>query len=175
MWIARLVHEAGFPLQKLVLVAPINPWSSHGRWLAPLAAHPWTAAIVRGSRFAYVPVRRMTFSRMYGDASRVTQEALAAYARPLRIKGTVPHCLALLKNWNRNVDELEEVMRRITTPTLVIWGTQDRIVYHSSAAKLISTLPHARLVTIEGAGHLPYEECPQEFNAATIEFMTAKI
>lgn len=171
MWIAVLAKAAGIPLHKLVLVAPVNPWSSHGRRLAPLAAHPITAAIVRASRFAYVPVRRLTFGRMYGDPRRVTRETVAGYARPLRIPGTVPHCLALLKDWNRNVDALEMIMPSIEVPTLIVWGTKDRLVYYSSAERLMRNLPNARLVSIEGAGHLPFEECPEQFNAALLSFL----
>jgi pimeloyl-ACP methyl ester carboxylesterase len=174
MWVARLASDAGIPLHRLVLVAPINPWSAHGRRLAPMAAHPWVSAIVCACGFAHVPVRRMTFARMYGDASLVTKETLDGYARPLRIKGTVPHCLALLKDWNRNVDELESVMQKIDAPTLVVWGTRDRLVYYDSAQKVASTLPHAKLITIPGAGHLPYEECPEEFNSALIPFLSAE-
>lgn len=174
MWVAQLANDAGIKIENLVLVAPINPWSKHGRWLAPFAAHPITRAIVRASRFAYVPVRRITFSRMYGDPRRVTEETLAGYARPLRVSGTIPHCLDLLKNWNRNVDELEGVMRQIHAPILVIWGTKDRLVYLDSAARLVRTLPNAKLVTIEGAGHLPYEERPEEFNAALASFLIRK-
>lgn len=172
MWVLRLAREAGIPLARLVLCAPINPWSSHGRRLAPLAAHPWMAAIVKASRFAYVPVRRMTFARMYGDRHRVTEDTLEGYARPLRVKGTVAHCLALLKDWNRNVDELEPVMRGLQIPTLVIWGTQDRLVFPSSALRVAEAIPNARLVWVEGAGHLPYEEKPEAFNPIVVSFLT---
>lgn len=174
MWVARLAQDASIPLGKLVLVAPINPWSSHGRWLAPFAAHPVSVAIVRASRFAYVPVRRLSFARMYGDPRRVTEETLAGYARPLRIRGTVTHCLALLKNWTHNVDQLEEVMRGIRIPTLLVWGTKDRMVYLSSAQRMLKTIPNARLITIEGAGHLPFEELPDAFNAAVVPFLGAQ-
>jgi pimeloyl-ACP methyl ester carboxylesterase len=171
MWVARLAQEAGIALHRLVLVAPINPWSQHGRRLAPFAAHPISRAIVKASRWAYVPVRRITFDRMYGDRSLVTEETLAGYARPLRIKGTVPHLLALLKNWLHNVDELESVMGAIGVPTLLVWGTKDRFVFFSSARQVLETMPNARLITVEGAGHLPYEERPKEFNAAVVPFL----
>jgi pimeloyl-ACP methyl ester carboxylesterase len=174
MWVVRLAEDAGIPIRRLVLVAPINPWSAHGRRLAPLAAHPLVSAAVRACGFAYVPVRRLTFSRMYGDAKRVTEQTLSGYARPLSIKGTVPHCLALLKDWNRNVDELESVMQQLDAPTLVIWGTRDRLVCYDSAQKVVSALPNARLITISGAGHLPYEERPEEFNSALIPFIRAE-
>jgi pimeloyl-ACP methyl ester carboxylesterase len=32
-------------------------------------------------------------------------------------------------------------------------------------------MPQAQLVWIDGAGHLPYEECPEEFNRAVSEFL----
>jgi pimeloyl-ACP methyl ester carboxylesterase len=172
LWTAKLAREAGLRLSRLVLVAPVNPWSSHGRKLAPFAASPWIAALVKASRFAHVPVRKITFSRMYGDPSRVTQATIEGYARPLRVKGTIEHCLALLKDWNRNIDDLEEVMRAIDIPTLLVWGTKDRLVYLSSAKRILETMPNARLVTILGAGHLPFEERPEEFNAAVVPFLT---
>jgi pimeloyl-ACP methyl ester carboxylesterase len=172
MWIARLASGIGLQVDRLVLVAPINPWSAHGRRLAPFAAHPVVAAIVRASPFSYVPVRRFTFGRMYGDPHRVTAETLAGYSRPLQIKGTVPHCLALLHNWNRNVDDLEAVMRDISIPVLLVWGTSDRLVYLSSAQRILETMPNARLVKINGAGHLPYEEDPAVFNPAVASFLT---
>ena len=171
MWIARLAEQRGVRISRLVLVAPINPWSSHGRRLAPFAAHPIITAIVRAFPFSYVPVRRITFGRMYGDARRVTPETLAGYSRPLQVKGTIPHCLALLRDWNANVDELETVMRDISVPVLLVWGTRDRLVYLSSAQRILQTLSDARLVTIEGTGHLPYEEKPEEFNAAVVPFL----
>jgi pimeloyl-ACP methyl ester carboxylesterase len=171
MWVERLARDAGTPLDRLVLVAPINPWSAHGRVIAPIAAHPITVALVWAFGFAYVPVRRMSFGRMYGDASLVTEATLQGYARPLYIKGTVRHCLALLKDWNHNVDELESVMREIKAPTLLVWGTKDRLVYLSSAERVRATIPNAHLVIIDGTGHLPYEEQPQQFNAAVVPFL----
>lgn len=171
MWIARLAANAGLSLARLVLVASINPWSRHGRRLAPLVAHPITVAIVKASRFAYVPVRRWSFARMYGDPRLIRPGTIEGYARPLRIPGTVPHCMNLLKNWIRNVDELGEVMRGITVPTLVIWGTKDHLVYYDSAQKVADAIPNARLVTLQGAGHLTYEERPEDFNRAVLGFL----
>lgn len=171
IWIARLARGSGIALGRLVLVAPINPWSSHGRKLAPFCAHPIVKKIVNAMPFSYVPVRRITFGRMYGDPSRVSPETLSGYSRPLQIKGTVPHCLALLKDWNHNVDELESVMREIELPTLLVWGMRDRLVYVSSAQRILGAIPNSRLVTIDGAGHLPYEECAPQFNEAVIPFL----
>jgi hypothetical protein len=46
------------------------------------------------------------------------------------------------------------LLRRV--PTLLIWGTHDRMIpsHHASAA--LATHPSAKLVLVEGAGHLPH-------------------
>ena len=39
------------------------------------------------------------------------------------------------------------------------------------AEKLVAEIPGARLATIEGAGHLPSLERPDELNALLLEFL----
>jgi pimeloyl-ACP methyl ester carboxylesterase len=42
-----------------------------------------------------------------------------------------------------------------------------------SAEPLRRNFRNARLVAFEGVGHLPYEEAPEEFNRAVVEFLTS--
>ena len=42
----------------------------------------------------------------------------------------------------------------------------------SSAALLAKYFPNSKSIIFPGIGHLPYEECPDEFNRALIEFLT---
>jgi pimeloyl-ACP methyl ester carboxylesterase len=56
-------------------------------------------------------------------------------------------------------------------PTLLIWGNRDRVVTPASAEQLRREFRDCRLVVFEGAGHLPYEEVPEEFNRAVLEFL----
>ena len=47
-------------------------------------------------------------------------------------------------------------------------------MYASSAAPLRKYFPNSELIVFPGIGHLPYEECPEEFNRALIGFLTKK-
>ena len=49
----------------------------------------------------------------------------------------------------------------IATPTLVVWGTADRMVTLAHAQAFTTAIPHAQLDLIETAGHLPQLETPQ--------------
>jgi pimeloyl-ACP methyl ester carboxylesterase len=58
--------------------------------------------------------------------------------------------------------KLRRRLRRITVPTLLLWGAEDRFVtakYYGAAYR--AATPGARLETIDGAGHFPHLEQPK--------------
>lgn len=59
----------------------------------------------------------------------------------------------------------------IQIPTLVLHGTADRVIPHAEAEAMAAAIPGARLVLIDGAGHLPTLERPEAFNAAVSAFL----
>jgi pimeloyl-ACP methyl ester carboxylesterase len=60
---------------------------------------------------------------------------------------------------------------KISTPTLIIWGTRDEILPIRYATKLNSKINKSKLVTFETAGHVPHWEDPEGFNATVREFL----
>jgi pimeloyl-ACP methyl ester carboxylesterase len=68
---------------------------------------------------------------------------------------------AILASGNRTAE-----LRRITAPTLVIHGTNDRLIAPSGGRATARTIPGARLLMIEGMGHdLPRGAWPQILDA----------
>lgn len=64
--------------------------------------------------------------------------------------------------------DLREEIRRIEAPTLVIAGAEDPSISAEEVELLVSRIPGARLVTIEGAAHLANVEQPEAFTAALL-------
>ena len=56
-------------------------------------------------------------------------------------------------------------------PTLIIWGDRDDIIPVSHAHAAHQAIPGSRLVIIEGAGHFPQIEAPEQFVSALVDFM----
>ncbi len=52
-----------------------------------------------------------------------------------------------------------------------MWGTKDPAVYFSSMEPLARHFRNVQKAVFPGVGHLPYEECPDEFNQALIKFL----
>jgi pimeloyl-ACP methyl ester carboxylesterase len=66
---------------------------------------------------------------------------------------------------------LKRRIHRITAPTLLIWGVQDRLVDPVYAEEFISRLRDCRLETVDGAGHLPELEQPAAVREAVTAFL----
>jgi 3-oxoadipate enol-lactonase len=64
-----------------------------------------------------------------------------------------------------------EQLDRIDVPTLVVVGSEDVQDMRTIAERLAAGIPGARLETIEGAGHLPSLERPDELNRLLLEFL----
>lgn len=59
----------------------------------------------------------------------------------------------------------------INIPTLVITGEHDQVLPKEGGEELSRLIPGARLVEIEGVGHLGYAEKPAQFNEAVLSFL----
>jgi pimeloyl-ACP methyl ester carboxylesterase len=56
-------------------------------------------------------------------------------------------------------------------PVLVLWGRQDPTVPFARSEALMKALPHAHLVAVDSAGHLPHWEQPAVTHAALFAFL----
>jgi 3-oxoadipate enol-lactonase len=65
----------------------------------------------------------------------------------------------------------EARLTEIAAPTLVVVGTEDVGDIKAMADELVAAIPGARLETIEGAGHLPSLERPDELNRLLLDFV----
>lgn len=159
-------------VHRLILVAPVNPYSKHGRWIAPFFGTRLGARLFRAT------ISRMNFlysywhARMYGDRRRIPAGTLEGYMAPLAIPGLFEHGLGIVRTWTADLRELETLMPKLAEiPTLLMWGGADTAVCTSSAAQLAKHFRNMRTIIFPGIGHLPYEECAEEFNSALIEFL----
>jgi len=103
------------------------------------------------------------------DPSKITAEILEGYHKPLQVQ-----------DWDRALweltaasteSDLAERLFQITQPVLVITGDDDRIVPTEQSLRLAEELPQAELSVLPACGHLPQEECPNDFLQAVDVFL----
>ena len=154
----------------LILVDPaIYEGGGGPSWLRPFYNTPQMnhlgPLIVRSIQSRGIDLIKMAWY----DPSKITPETLSGYTRPLQAE-----------NWDRALwyltaasqpSGLPERLKEFTLPVLVISGSSDKIVPTTNSVRLADELPHAMLVIIPQAGHVPHEEQPVAFMQAVDEFM----
>ncbi len=105
------------------------------------------------------------------DPGKITPEIKAGYLRPLQAQ-----------DWDRALWEtvlasrplkLEERLKELQVPVLVISGDDDRVVPTAQSVRLAQELPQAKLAILPDCGHVPQEECPEAFLREVSEFLGA--
>jgi pimeloyl-ACP methyl ester carboxylesterase len=59
----------------------------------------------------------------------------------------------------------------VRAPTLVLHGTEDRVIHPDNARMLAERIPNARLVLMDGAGHVYHSERPEASDRAVLDFI----
>jgi 3-oxoadipate enol-lactonase len=167
----------GFVAQELALVRPdlvdrlVLVGTSYGRE-GPETMSPWSLADMIGlpSLNAEKAVRR--------GLEAATSEAYRAQ-RPEEFEQIVSWRLADSPSLSAYYDQLRAGARfdisrdvgRITSPTLVIHGSEDRFVPAANAVALAEAIPGARLRVLDDAGHLVFIERYADVNREVVAFL----
>lgn len=159
-------------VRSLILVAPANPWSRIGRKRLAVLGLPGVTWLFPKFARHVRPINRYFIRRMYGDTSRLSQETIRGYSLPIARAGVMEHAVKITDSWQRDMRELEGAMSKARKiPSLIVWGSKDRLVDICSAQALAANFKTAQTVVLAGAGHLPYEEVPDEFCPPVLEFL----
>lgn len=127
-------------------------------------------------RFANLSLR-VILPSAYGDRARLTRAVHEQYLAPFRHdrEGRVRVLWALARGLRSSAPFYRELWSRRAAlarkPAVVIWGTRDPAFPPRLAARWREAIPGAEIVPIEGAGHWPHEERPDEVVAALRRFL----
>jgi pimeloyl-ACP methyl ester carboxylesterase len=160
-------------VRSLILISPANPWSRIGRKRLALLRVALVARAFPAAARKLRILHRLSVRRMYGDPWSVSAETLDGYQLPLQRAGVFEHAVQIASSWRSDMQALERVMPRAADiPALIIWGTRDRLVEIGTASQIAGNFRNAETAFIEGAGHLPYEERPEEFASLVLKFLS---
>ena len=140
-------------VRRLILVCPVNPYSSHGTWLAPFFGTSVGAALFRVSAERIPFMFPYWHGRLYADRSKIPPGSLEGYKAPMAIPGMFEHGLSIVRTWTADLRELEALLPKLAAiPTLLMWGSKDPAVYVSSMEPLSRHFTNVKKVVFPGWG-----------------------
>ena len=132
------------------------------------ATHPGHRHAVRSR--ARVPKDRLwlaLYSPGFAEANpdHVEEDVMVGSQRP-----QAPH--AARRQWEatREFDPWDR-LPSLSVPSLVLHGSEDRLVDVENARRLAQRIPGAELVILEGPGHVYHSEQPEAADAAVLDFV----
>jgi pimeloyl-ACP methyl ester carboxylesterase len=101
---------------------------------------------------------RQGLEKSFYDQTKVTNERVAYYYRPLKTRGG--QLATVRARTQANEFPIEPELERISMPTLIIWGAQDALIPLEAGYKINKLIKESKLVIFDSCGHLPQEEMP---------------
>ncbi|MDH3611258.1 MAG: alpha/beta hydrolase [Nitrosopumilus sp.] len=71
----------------------------------------------------------------------------------------------------KNAEIITNKLKTINVPTLIIWGSNDPVIPIQHADGFVSSIKDCRFYRMDGCGHTPYVQSPQEFAEIVIGFL----
>jgi pimeloyl-ACP methyl ester carboxylesterase len=146
-WMLRLLSLPGIDL-----VLPL---------LFPPFAGEWGDAAARF--FEAKGIRQARVTEMWRSyRSLIEPENRRAFLRTMR---------AVIDPGGQSVSAIDRLYLAGGLPTLIVWGSDDRIIPVSHAFRAQAAMPHSRLVVFDGVGHFPHAEVPDRFADVLVDFV----
>jgi pimeloyl-ACP methyl ester carboxylesterase len=132
-------------------------WTPQMRHIAPLLMRDYQESLPR------------TIEREWFDLTKLTDEIRQTHLNLLKIQ-----------NWDRAFyeltfapayPELRDLLPNLTTQTFIISGEEDRLIRPFYFEAITTEIPNAQLTLIPQCGHVPQEECPEEFMNAVKNYL----
>jgi pimeloyl-ACP methyl ester carboxylesterase len=112
---------------------------------------------------------REKMTEVFHDPAMVTPEWVEAVRERVSRRSYALRVLQVSRSAKRY--NLEDRLGEIQCPTLLVWGTEDRVTPRDVALRFLDGLPSATLRLVPECGHAPMLERPEAFARALAEFL----
>ena len=106
------------------------------------------------------------------DKSLITDDIVDRAYRFRTFPGSAHALFSTRNNLYQWEEQYAPRISEISTPTLVMWGTQDSLFPLTVGEELHQQIPNSTFLPVKDAGHLAMWEKPHETNTAIVEFLS---
>lgn len=155
-------------VRSLVLVDSSAPTYANDRRSRAASLKPLLGLYLRSIVLRPGTVRRALLHSFYDD-SLVTPELVHEYYERLRVEGVVDAYHGLTAPTRNQPEPVE--LEKIRVPALIVWGAEDLLISVAAGRRAAERMPDAEFVVLEGVGHVPMEEKPEELVRLVLPFL----
>ena len=149
-------------VKKLVLVSPAGIMKQ---------STPALDAYIMAALYPNEQNAKNAFEMMESSGNAVDSDVVSGFMERMRLPNAKLAFMSTILGL-KNSDPLTEKLQKISTPTLIIWGSDDPVIPITYADSFVSSVPDCRFFRMDGCGHTPYVQDPQTFSSKVTDFLT---
>ncbi|RLQ96488.1 alpha/beta fold hydrolase [Falsibacillus albus] len=112
---------------------------------------------------------RRNIENVVHNRSLIDEEMMYGYLRPFLEDDIFIALTRMIRH--REGDLTKNLLNKIHTPILLIWGEHDKVVPLAVGERLYHDLPNSKLIVLKETGHLVPEEKPEEVKNHLFDFI----
>ncbi len=148
-------------VEKLVLVSPSG---------AMKQATPALDAYIMAALYPNEQSAKNAFEAMDGSGKQIPMEIINGFVTRMKLPNAKFAFMSTLLGL-KNSDLITEKLENISSPTLIIWGTDDPVIPIKFAGEFLSSIKNCHFYEMNRCGHTPYVQEPEKFASYVLKFL----
>ena len=148
-------------IEKLILVSPSG---------AMKKSTPALDAYIMAALYPNEQSAKNAFELMEGSGKSVNEKIVNGFVERMRLPNAKLAFMSTLLGI-KNSELITSKLQTISTPTMIIWGSNDPVIPIQYADSFVSTIQHSRFFRMDGCGHNTYVHDPHVFASKVLEFL----
>ncbi len=150
-------------IEKLILVSPSGNMDK---------STPALDAYIMAALYPNEQSAKNAFELMEGSGRSVRKEIVNGFIERMRLPNAKLAFMSTLLGI-KNSKLFTSKLQTISTPTMIIWGSDDPVIPIQHADSFVSTIQDCRFFRMDGCGHTPYVQDPHIFASKVLEFLNS--
>lgn len=110
------------------------------------------------------------YQMMVGEGKQVSEISIERFLNNMSRPNAKMAFLSTLLGL-KNAPDIFEKLARISIPTLLIWGKEDKLIPFEYSKQFVSAINNCKFIPMDGCGHSPYVEDPEKLSELVTEFL----
>jgi 2-hydroxy-6-oxonona-2,4-dienedioate hydrolase len=110
------------------------------------------------------------FEIMDGSGKKIPMEIIDGFVTRMKLPNAKYAFMSTLLGL-KNSDLIIEKLENISSPTLIIWGTDDPVIPIKFAGEFVSLIKNCHFYEMNECGHTPYVQEPEKFASYVLKFL----
>ena len=148
-------------VEKLILVSPSGIMKQ---------STPALDAYIMAALYPNEQSAKNAFETMEGSGKSVPVDIIQGFVTRMKLPNAKHAFMSTLLGL-KNSDLITKKLVNISSPTLVIWGTNDPVIPITFAHDFTSSIKNCQFYEMNGCGHTPYVQEPEKFASYALNFL----